>query len=169
MDQDDKVVLVVVQMVRAVAVHGDLEVVAVAPKVLLVLVGKAQEEVFPKVMVMVDLVQTVVKVEIVTLPSTRLQVVLLGFLDNLMVVLVTKMEATKAVAVVAEATSAEVVELQVPTLLVVVEVLGTITHHMLLQEIPIMEPLLSGQMILKGVVCQDQQRQEELFLTHLHK
>ena len=71
------------------------------------------------------------------------------------------MEATKAVAVVAEATTAEVVELQVPTLLVVVEVLGTITHHMLLQEIPIMEAPLSGQMILKGIVCQDQQRQEE--------
>ena len=57
----------------------------------------SQEEVFPKVMVMVDLVQTVVKVEIVTLPSTRLQVVLLGFLDNIMVVLVMKMEVIKVV------------------------------------------------------------------------
>ena len=68
MDQDDEVVLVVVQLVGKVVVHGDLEVVLVVLKVLLVLVDQARE-----LMVLLDLVQMVVMVEIIMLLSSVFQ------------------------------------------------------------------------------------------------
>ena len=128
-------------------------------------VEAAQEEVFPKVMVMVDLVQTVVKVEIVTLPSTRFAGGTSGISGQYNGGAGNEDGGDQGWVWVVWRPLRGGGGRKFRRFLVVVEVLGTITHHMSPSGNTYNGGSLSGQMILKGVVCQDQRHAGRVVLN----